>query len=83
MLVIPVDGEPAMIVPKLERPDAENAAGASLGLVDWTDGSDPYEATANLLADDRPLCRVGLGLGDAPARSAGPAAAVVLCLDDQ
>ena len=29
MLVIPVDGEPAMIVPKLERPDAENAAGAS------------------------------------------------------
>ncbi len=51
MLVIPVDGEPAMIVPKLERPDAENAAGASLGLVDWTDGSDPYEATAKLLAD--------------------------------
>ena len=51
MLVIPVDGEPAMIVPKLERPDAENAAGAStLGLVDWTDGSDPYEATAKLLA---------------------------------
>ena len=52
MLVIPVDGEPAMIVPKLERPDAENAAGAStLGLVDWTDGSDPYEATAKLLAE--------------------------------
>src|ERR687897_2415832 len=50
MLVIPVDGEPAMIVPRLERPDAENAAGAStLGLVDWTDGSDPYEATAKLL----------------------------------
>ena len=23
----------------------------TLGLVDWTDGSDPYEATANLLAD--------------------------------
>ena len=52
MLVIPVDGEPAMIVPKLERPDAENAAGASTsGLVDWTDGSDPYEATAKLLAE--------------------------------
>ena len=51
MLVIPADGEPAMIVPKLERPDAENAAGAlDLGLVDWTDGSDPYEATAKLLA---------------------------------
>jgi D-alanyl-D-alanine dipeptidase len=52
MLVIPVDGNPAMIVPKLERPDAENAAGAStLRLVDWTDGSDPYEATAKLLAE--------------------------------
>jgi len=51
MLVIPVDGEPAMIVPKLERPDAENAVGVStLRLVDWTDGSDPYAATAKLLA---------------------------------
>ncbi|TJY67556.1 aminopeptidase P family protein [Arthrobacter sp. CAU 1506] len=50
MLVIPSDGEPAMIVPKLERPDAENAPGAStFQLVDWTDGSDPYEATAKLL----------------------------------
>ena len=51
MLAIPVDGEPAMIVPKLERPDAENAPGVStLRLVDWTDGSDPYEAAAKLLA---------------------------------
>jgi Xaa-Pro aminopeptidase len=50
MLVLPVDGEPTMIVPKLERPDAENAPGAStLQLLDWTDGSDPYEATAKLL----------------------------------
>src|ERR671910_2617501 len=50
MLVIPVDGEPAMIVPKLERPDAENAPGvSSLRLLDWTDGSDPYEASAKLL----------------------------------
>jgi Xaa-Pro aminopeptidase len=52
MLVIPVDGEPAMIVPKLERPDAETAVGAStLRLVDWSDGSDPYEASAKLLAE--------------------------------
>ena len=51
MLVIPVDGEPTLLVPKLERPDAENAAGAwTLRLVDWTDGSDPYEAAAKLLA---------------------------------
>jgi Xaa-Pro aminopeptidase len=51
MLVIPVRGDPTMIVPKLERPDAENASGvAGLQLVDWSDGSDPYEATARLLA---------------------------------
>ena len=42
MLVIPVTGEATMIVPKLERPDAENAVGAAgLQLVDWADGSDP------------------------------------------
>ena len=50
MLVIPVPGDPTMMVPKLERPDAENAPGvAGLQLVDWEDGSDPYEATARLL----------------------------------
>ncbi len=51
MLVIPVDAEPAMIVPRLERPDAEAAAGASiLRITDWTDGSDPYTESATLMA---------------------------------
>jgi D-alanyl-D-alanine dipeptidase len=51
MLVIPVEGEPSMIVPKLERPDAETAPGApTIRLVDWSDGSDPYLAAAKLLA---------------------------------
>ena len=50
MLVVPVDAEPAMIVPRLERPDAEAAAGASIVRIsDWTDGSDPYEISAPLL----------------------------------
>jgi D-alanyl-D-alanine dipeptidase len=50
MLVVPVAGDPTMIVPRLERPDAETAAGAAgLDIVDWADGSDPYEATAKLL----------------------------------
>ncbi len=50
MLVIQADREPAMIVPLLERPDAEGAPGATVVSVsDWTDGSDPYEATATLL----------------------------------
>ena len=50
MLAITTDRDPAMIVPILERPDAEVAVGAAeLRLVDWTDGSDPYAATAALL----------------------------------
>ena len=54
MLVVPVDGEPTMIVPRLERPDAEETPGASVfRLEDWADGSDPYEATARLLGPGR------------------------------
>ena len=50
MLAIRTDREPAMIVPVLERPDAEVAPGAgALTLSGWTDGSDPYDATATLL----------------------------------
>ena len=50
MLVIDASGEPRMIVPILERPDAEAAPGAPLVLIaDWKDGDDPYQATAALL----------------------------------
>ncbi len=50
MLVLAADHEPALIVPVLERPDAESAPGSSkLELSDWSDGSDPYEAAAPLL----------------------------------
>ena len=53
MLVVPADGEPRLLVPKLERRDAEAApAGSNLGIVDWTDGSDPYAAAASLLGGD-------------------------------
>jgi Xaa-Pro aminopeptidase len=49
-LVIQADREPAMIVPIIERPDAERAPGtAVVSVSDWADGSDPYEATAKLL----------------------------------
>lgn len=51
MLAVPVDAEPVMIVPRLERPDAEAAAGAStLQITDWTDGADPYAAAAALMS---------------------------------
>lgn len=50
MLVLQPSREPALIVPVLERPDAEASPGAgALSLSDWSDGSDPYAATAKLL----------------------------------
>jgi D-alanyl-D-alanine dipeptidase len=50
ILVIDSDAEPSMIVPRLERADAENAPSATrMRLVDWADGTDPYEAAAKLL----------------------------------
>jgi len=53
MLVIAADRDPTMIVPILERPDAEAAPAApALELTDWTDGDDPYAVTARLLAPD-------------------------------
>jgi Xaa-Pro aminopeptidase len=54
LLVVPADGDPSLLVPKLERPDAEHAVGArALRLLDWADGEDPYEAAAGLLAPGR------------------------------
>ncbi len=50
MLVAQTGRDPAMILPILERPDAEAAPGTpAVALTDWTDGSDPYVATAALL----------------------------------
>ncbi|MEU3933462.1 aminopeptidase P family protein [Streptomyces sp. NPDC029044] len=50
LLVLAAGQEPVLVVPALEAPDAHRAAGASaLALRDWTDGKDPYAATAALL----------------------------------
>jgi D-alanyl-D-alanine dipeptidase len=47
MLVVSARHDPVLIVPVLERPDAESAPGApTLTLLDWADGSDPYAAVA-------------------------------------
>jgi Xaa-Pro aminopeptidase len=52
-LVIAPGRQPTLVVPRLERPDAEKADGASaVAMVDWLDGSDPYAATAALLSDN-------------------------------
>ena len=53
MLVLSPDNEPTLLVPVLERPDAEAAEGAgSVSLVDWEDGTDPYEVAGPLLRPD-------------------------------
>ncbi|MEV6654464.1 aminopeptidase P family protein [Streptomyces sp. NPDC051219] len=53
LLVLAAGQEPVLVVPTLEAPDAERAAGArGLTLRDWTDGTDPYHLTAPLLDGD-------------------------------
>lgn len=53
MLVFSPDQEPTLLVPLLERRDAEEAEGAALvSIVDWMDGTDPYEAARPLLRPD-------------------------------
>jgi D-alanyl-D-alanine dipeptidase len=50
VLVLAPGHDPVLVVPTLEAPDAEKAAGAAaLTLRDWTDGKDPYAVTAGLL----------------------------------
>ncbi|MFG2511151.1 aminopeptidase P family protein [Streptomyces sp. NPDC048584] len=50
LLVLAAGRDPVLVVPTLEAPDAERALGAcALTLRDWTDGKDPYAATAALL----------------------------------
>jgi len=43
VLVLQADAPPTLVVPTLERPDAEAAVGApGLTVVDWADGDDPF-----------------------------------------
>ncbi|KOG30729.1 aminopeptidase P family protein [Streptomyces resistomycificus] len=50
LLVLVPESEPRLLVPALERPDAEAAPGAgALRLSEWRDGQDPYAAAAGLL----------------------------------
>ena len=50
LLILDADREPAMLVPRLERPDVEPAPGAAaVSLVDWADGEDPYAVLASML----------------------------------
>ncbi len=53
MLVLSPTTPPTLLVPVLERPDAEASVGASaLEMRTWTDGADPYEAASRILPPD-------------------------------
>jgi Xaa-Pro aminopeptidase len=53
VLVLSRDREPTLLVPSLERPDAEAAEGTKgLAVRDWADATDPYAAAALLLRPD-------------------------------
>ena len=50
MLVLSPGKQPMLLVPALERPDAEAAEGSpSLVILDWPDGSDPYQVARDML----------------------------------
>jgi Xaa-Pro aminopeptidase len=52
-LIVRADAAPVLVVPKLERPRAEDAgAGAVAELADWPDGDDPYQLVRSLLPVD-------------------------------
>ncbi|MGV0633548.1 Xaa-Pro peptidase family protein [Mycolicibacillus trivialis] len=50
-LVLPADGEPTMVVPRLEVPALAESAVGDLGIAvqDWVDGDDPYRLVADAL----------------------------------
>jgi D-alanyl-D-alanine dipeptidase len=53
LLVVPADGDPAMLVPALEHESAAGTrAAAAIRLVDWRDGEDEYVPAAALLKPD-------------------------------
>jgi Xaa-Pro aminopeptidase len=51
-LVLPADGEPTVVVPRLELASLKQSAAAELGLAvrDWVDGEDPYRLVADALS---------------------------------
>lgn len=50
-LVLPAEGDPALVVPALERPglDGTPVLGLGLEIADWLDGDDPYALVARLV----------------------------------
>ncbi|MHC1557666.1 M24 family metallopeptidase [Actinomycetospora sp. C-140] len=79
-LLLPAEGDPAFVVPTLERPGLDGSAVESMDVLTWTDGVDPHALAASRLGDPR---RVAVA-ADMPAlhvlglRDALPAATLEL-----
>jgi Xaa-Pro aminopeptidase len=53
VLVLSAQQDPTLLVPSLERPDAEVAEGVrGMAILDWADATDPYAAAAPLLRSE-------------------------------
>ncbi|MFC5141612.1 M24 family metallopeptidase [Actinomycetospora rhizophila] len=71
-LLLPAQGDPAFVVPTLERPGLDGSAVEAMDVLTWTDGVDPHALAASRLGDvrrvavaaDMPALHV-LGLRDA------------------
>jgi D-alanyl-D-alanine dipeptidase len=54
LLILAPGREPTLVVPALERPEAETAPGiGGVELVSWSDGEDPHEVVARILRAGR------------------------------
>jgi Xaa-Pro aminopeptidase len=54
-LVLPAEGEPSLVVPRMELASLKESAVVELGLAvrDWVDGDDPYALVADVLGGGR------------------------------
>ena len=61
-LVVPVAGDPVLVVPKLEQPGYAGVPADELGVsvAAWVDGEDPYRLVAGVLAGSGGVSRVGV-----------------------
>jgi Xaa-Pro aminopeptidase len=62
-LVLPAQGDPALVVPALERPglDGTPVLGLGLEIAQWSDGDDPYALVTSLLRRSGPPSRAAVG----------------------
>ncbi|MGH3796054.1 MAG: M24 family metallopeptidase [Pseudonocardiaceae bacterium] len=62
-LVLPAEGDPALVVPALERPGLDGTRVPELGLeiAEWTDSTDPYALVADLLLRSGSPTRTAVG----------------------